>query len=367
MAGTLAITRRALAIALILLMPPVLVAYLGEQGIPGFPWASLARIGWPYSLWAGAALGMIGALAWSALLRDRADDRLHAWADLIVRRTLTLVFLSYGLSKLFRLQFYEPYFHWQETPVGDLSGFELTWYFFGASFAYSIFIGLGEISAALLLLARRTSNIGALLLMVVGGNILAVNIAYGIGVAHFAGLILAGAVYILLCDATRLIAFFFGSGATPPRADPHPSGPARAIVLGTAIVAVLLPIADKVRDVPRGLPVSMALTGAWRITADGAPPIQSARRIGSALEWQRISFEKNFGGNQVAVWTRDSLVRGRFQADTAMRTLRIHLRDTRDTPAFEGTWELRSDSVALLRGLAGADSVTLHLRRTRVP
>jgi hypothetical protein len=367
MAGTLAITRRALAIALILLMPPVLVAYLGEQGIPGFGWASLARMGWPYSLWAGAALGMIAALTWSALLRDRADDRLHAWADLIVRRTLTLVFLSYGLSKLFRLQFYEPYFHWQETPAGDLTGFELTWYFFGTSFAYSIFIGLGEISAALLLLFRRTSNIGALLLMVVGGNILAVNIAYGIGVAHFAGLMLAGAVYILLCDATRLIAFFFGSGTTPLRADPHPSGPDRAIVLVTAILALLLPTADKVRDVPRGLPVSMALTGAWRITADSATESGPADDIASTLGWQRISFEKNFGGNQVVVWTRDSLVRGRFQADPAARALRIHLRDARDTPAFEGTWQLRSDSVALLRGVAGADSVTLRLRRTRVP
>jgi hypothetical protein len=174
-------------------------------------------------------------------------------------------------------------------------------------------------------------------------------------------------VYILLCDATRLIAFFFGSGATPPRADTHPAGPARAIIVGSAILALLLPIADKVRDIPRGLPVSMALTGAWRITADSASEIRSTRQIGPALGWQRISFEKNFGGDQVVVWTRDSLVRGRFQADTAARTLRIHLRDARETPAFEGTWQLRSDSVALLRGIAGADSVTLRLRRTRVP
>jgi hypothetical protein len=178
---------------------------------------------------------------------------------------------------------------------------------------------------------------------------------------------LAGAVYILLCDATRLIAFFFGSGTTPPRADPHPSGPDRAIVLVTAILALLLPTADKVRDVPRGLPVSMALTGAWRITADSATESGPADDIASTLGWQRISFEKNFGGNQVVVWTRDSLVRGRYQADPAARALRIHLRDARDTPAFEGTWQLRSDSVALLRGVAGADSVTLRLRRTRVP
>ena len=89
--------------------------------------------------------------------------------------------------------------------------------------------------------------------------------------------------------------------------------------------------------------------------------------IDSTLGWQRIAFEKNFGGNQVVVWTRDSLVRGRFQADTIARTLRIHLRDAREAPAFEGTWQLRNDSVAVLRGVVGADSVTLRLRRSRTP
>jgi hypothetical protein len=207
---------------------------------------------------------------------------------------------------------------------------------------------------------------GGVLLALVGANILAVNIAYDVGVAHFAGLMLAGCVYILAAELPRITAFFFGAGVTPPpeRADPYfLSGSGRAVSNFTAIFVLLLPVADKVRDMPRGAVVSMPLTGAWEIvSASLSPPNPTNAAI---RQWSRISFEKNFGGNQVAVWVADSMAHGRFQADTVAQQLRMTVAGYAVEPAFSGQWRLQADSIAHLRGTSGTDSVYLVLRRIR--
>lgn len=373
MNGFLEILRRALAISLVLLMPPTLAAYLGEQGIPGFTW-SLPQIGWPWILWVGAAMGVAGAIAWSILAHDRNNETFHAWADLLVRHSLALIFFTYGLSKLFRLQFYEPYYYWQETPAGDLNGFAVTWFFFGSSYAYSVFVGMGEILSAALLLARRTRTAGALLLVVVASNILAVNIAYDIGVAWFAGMMLAGAFYVLMDDVPRLLHVLAGDGPTPARREPIRTGGIRTVSAVTGMIAVLIPVIDKVRDVPRGAPVVTALTGAWARVDGGGTPVRGGNGAGaSPMElrspgWDRITFEKNFGGQQVHVRMGGAFVAGRFRADTVARTLRITLQNAvRGETWFAGRYEITADTLAVLRGTVGEDSIAIRLVRVRSP
>ena len=89
-------------------------------------------------------------------------------------------------------------------PYGDLSSFEVLWSFMGSSSAYTIFTGVIEVSAALLLLFRRTTTLGAIVAAGALVNVAALDFSYGVpeklDVLH----LIAFAVIVLAPDARRL-------------------------------------------------------------------------------------------------------------------------------------------------------------------
>src|SRR5204862_839818 len=56
-------------------------------------------------------------------------------------------------------------------PMGEVSGFWLTWHYFGYSEIYGTLLALIQIGAAILLVVPRTTLAGALLLLPVAANI----------------------------------------------------------------------------------------------------------------------------------------------------------------------------------------------------
>lgn len=87
--------------------------------------------------------------------------------------------LSYASAKILGTQFTtQPSTY--DKPVGLLSGFELTWYYYGYSFWYGLFIALSQIASAILLFFRRTTRLGILLFLSFMINILLVDFAYDI-------------------------------------------------------------------------------------------------------------------------------------------------------------------------------------------
>jgi hypothetical protein len=81
----------------------------------------------------------------------------------------------YGISKLLYLQF-NMQRQLAGQPVGSLSGYQLTWFYFGHSRMYASILGLTQIMGATLLLFRKTMLLGALAMLPVMGNILLINI-----------------------------------------------------------------------------------------------------------------------------------------------------------------------------------------------
>jgi hypothetical protein len=79
-------------------------------------------------------------------------------------------------------------------PLGQVSGFWLTWYYFGYSTFYKSLIALAEIAGGLLLAVPRTALLGALLLLPVMINIVVIDICFGIGLGAT-----ATALVICLC------------------------------------------------------------------------------------------------------------------------------------------------------------------------
>ncbi|MBT28508.1 MAG: hypothetical protein CMO01_02525 [Thalassobius sp.] len=104
--------------------------------------------------------------------------------------------LVYGSAKLMKGQFiFEG--EMLERPVGELSGFELTWVFFGHSVYYAYIIGITQIIGAVLLFPRKTRLLGVFILIPILVNIVLVDVFYKI--PHGATV---NAIFFLLCLLT---------------------------------------------------------------------------------------------------------------------------------------------------------------------
>lgn len=82
---------------------------------------------------------------------------------------------AYGTSKLLHLQF-NLQSELASRPIGSLTGYEVTWFYFGISRVYACILGLTQVAGATLLLFRKTALMGALAMLPVMVNILLINI-----------------------------------------------------------------------------------------------------------------------------------------------------------------------------------------------
>ncbi len=144
-------------------------------------------------------------MGWMLLDRGRGKDvRLHAWLRVILRFYLAAAMLVYGGGKLIPDQFPAPPPDTLVRPVGDLLPVELLWTFMGASSAYTIFTGVAEMVGGLLLTARRTTLLGALICAGVLGNVFMLNVAYDVPVKILSFHLMAMSVFLVAPDLSRL-------------------------------------------------------------------------------------------------------------------------------------------------------------------
>lgn len=113
----------------------------------------------------------------------------------IARWTAAVIMIAYGFAKLTGSQF-TVLDSEVSKPMGEVNGFWLTWYYFGVSPAYRTIVALVEIGGGLLLIWPRTALIGALALLPVVGNIILIDILFGIANA------LPTAILALICLVT---------------------------------------------------------------------------------------------------------------------------------------------------------------------
>src|SRR5262249_21377963 len=119
-----------------------------------------------------ACLAAIAAVVWSLVDRSRRhDERARGVGRVIVRYTLAFIMLGYGVAKLFLGQFSAPGASRLVQTYAESSPMGLLWTFMGASPAYVFFSGAAESLGAVLLLVRRTTTLGALILGAVLTNI----------------------------------------------------------------------------------------------------------------------------------------------------------------------------------------------------
>jgi uncharacterized membrane protein YphA (DoxX/SURF4 family) len=161
--------------------------------------------------WNYVQLACFGAIAGGAALLWSLIDwwstsyaRLHDWLRAYLRFYLSMNMFGYGLAKVIKTQFQTPGLDALMQPLGDGSPMGLLWNFMGFSDAYCFFVGAAEVLGGLLLIARRTTPLGALVTVVVMSNVAMLNFCFDTPVKLFSLNLLAMAVFLLLPDAKRL-------------------------------------------------------------------------------------------------------------------------------------------------------------------
>jgi uncharacterized membrane protein YphA (DoxX/SURF4 family) len=134
----------------------------------------------------------------------------------VIRYYLASVILSYGFAKVFTSQFPHLMANMDARFI-ELSPMRVAWSFFGYSRGYQIFLGWGEVIPAALLLFRRTTLLGALIMFVVMLNVFLVNIFFDVCVKLNSGIYTVLAMYLLLQEFNRLWTFFIANKLTGPR------------------------------------------------------------------------------------------------------------------------------------------------------
>jgi len=124
-------------------------------------------------------IGVIGGAIWTLLDRKRAEyNKLYYWLRVIVRYRAAIGMIGFGMQKVFPVQMAYPPISTLNTPFGDMTMQKLYWWEFGISPFYQSFTGFVELGAGLLLLHRKTTFFGAVLLAIALGCINHVNVAY---------------------------------------------------------------------------------------------------------------------------------------------------------------------------------------------
>jgi hypothetical protein len=124
----------------------------------------------------------------------------------------------YGVSKLAHFQFNMASAPSQR-PVGSLSGYELTWFYFGYSRIYACILGATQVAGATLLLFRKTTLLAASLMLPVMANILLINIFIMVndyGPYFMATLICSALLIILWRQRAAFFSLFWATQAAEP-------------------------------------------------------------------------------------------------------------------------------------------------------
>jgi hypothetical protein len=152
-----------------------------------------------------ALLALIAALIWAAADRGRDHyGELHYAVRILVRYSLAYSMLMYGTVKIFQVQFPTPPLTSLVMPLGELTPHRLLWSAIGFTRTYQVFSGAVECVGALLLFSRRTTTLGAVLLVGALTNVLMMNISYGVNVKVIAARLLVFALFLTIPDLGRM-------------------------------------------------------------------------------------------------------------------------------------------------------------------
>ena len=164
-----------------------------------------------------AVIAAISMLIWSWTGRNTKHyNKLFYWLCVIVRYYVAINLISYGYAKIIKLQFPAPSPTRLLQQVGDMSPMGLAWTYMGYSTGFNYFTGFAEAICGILLLFRYTTTLGAIIGLVVAGNIMAINYCFDVPVTTLSTMLVAMCIFLLFRDYERLVSFFIKNKPAAP-------------------------------------------------------------------------------------------------------------------------------------------------------
>ncbi len=167
-------------------------------------------------------LAAVATIVWSVLDRKRDDyARLRQWLRLVLRGSLAMAMIHYGILKLIPVQMIPPPLAVLRTRLGQLPPMRMLWLFVGSSPAYESFTGAAELLGGVLLLLPRTTLLGALVCCADMIMVVTLNFCYDVHVKLFSLHLLVMSFLLIAPDLRRLTdLLIFNRRVEPAEAPP---------------------------------------------------------------------------------------------------------------------------------------------------
>ena len=223
---------------------------------------------------------LVGGLLWTAigtLLGSRRTEyqTLYAWVRFLLRLTVGMFMISYGLAKVFPMQMPPISIAILNEPVGQISPMSFLWSLIGMNPIYESICGVAEVIGGMLILFRRTALLGALFSAFVTTNVVLFNFFFDVPVKLFALNLLLAELFIVLPDVRPLFDFFWRHQPAAPVGVWVPPAKRRGFRIATCVVEivfavlllVVMPVERGVRWHHRRIDERMQspLLGAWHL------------------------------------------------------------------------------------------------------
>lgn len=307
-----------------------------------------------------ASLALFLAFVWWAWRRSTPiSPRVSDLNRVFLRYLLFTNMIGYGLVKLIPGgQFPAPGPDRLLQPFGEASPMGLLWTFMGASTGYQMFTGAAEVLGGLLLLFRRTTLLGSLVVAAAMANVFVLNLCYDVPVKLFSFHLLLFALVLAAPDAGRLFALFVANKPVPPgelRA-PWPTTPRfRGACLVLKLVFVILFFGQYIGSGKSWLAAGQE---AFEHPLRGIYQVESF--TGEAKPWVRVGMTPPYS---ITILRSDgSTDRLRLQLDMEASELAIFERGTPKPTKNPMRFELEKDRL-LVQGEFEGQQITVKLRR----
>ena len=261
-------------------------------------------------------LGLMIVTATLTLIWSVADRRpssyslLNRWMRAVARWAAALGVISYAMVKVVPTQFGFITPGELIRPFGQLTPFWVLWDFMAASPLYTVFAGVTELAGSVFLCFRRTTLLGALILLAALTNVVVMDIGYHVSrAALWVAIQLQLLVLVILAPYARglVTLFFLGRSEHMPR-EPGSQATGRRALVVTSVVLVIL-LAGFARN---GLVQRRSYYGARR-DVYGLYNVTSFTRNGSPLTpvvndrtaWVRVASDGRYGDNWLAIQFAD--------------------------------------------------------------
>jgi len=290
------------------------------------------------------------------------------WLIIYARYYVGLYMIVYGFIKLFEGQFGSPGIGQLEESYGNASPMGLLWTFMGYSKPYTVFTGILETLAGLLLLFRRTTAIGCLMTMAVMTNVVMLNLFYDVPVKLFSMHLLFIAFIILWPDLKRLYNFFIRHTAATlttsklilPKKWMRIT---RIIVKGFIIVSLMVGLITEIAgdNDEYAKNTSHGLNGMYK--TDLFVFNKDTLQAGAGLKrWNKLILDDSYSGIYVGF---DSVQYFELSADTLHK--KITMTSYKDsTEKYRLTYNVLPDNRFVFSGVCRSDSMYAIFKRKQV-